>query len=147
MVHSLHSPEYRLQQRQHGLRRDGPRLGDHLFQGSTLQELHDDVGSVMFRKVIQHLDDLRDTVQFGHGLGLPEELLPALFIGGLVPAGVTGHIQGKGNFPTHQEGGEILLYSHLPLEHRVPPQVGDAESTLSQCPAQLIAILEQTSRG
>ena len=120
-VHGLHGPQHRLQQLQHPPCRDNTLSRNQILQGFPLQELHDDVGGVVLREVVQHPHNLRDAVQGRHGPGLLEKPLPPLLVGSPSLRGVAGHIQGQGGFPADQEGGEILLDGDLSLQAGVQP--------------------------
>ena len=145
LVHRLHGPEHRAQPREQVRSGDRAVLGSQFLQGLPLQKLHDDIGGVVLRKMVLHPDDLRDLVQLRHGLGLPEELLPAFLIGGLVSRGVAGHIQGDRDLPAHQEGGEVLFDGHPLVQHRVPAQIGDAEAALSQDASHPVAPVQKAA--
>ena len=113
-------------------------FADVFGQVDALNVLHDHVRRVVGLEKVKDGHNLRHIPEFGHGLGLPQEPLPAGGVARFQVGGVAGHGAGAAVIPVHRAGREEFLDAHPDVQVQVPAQVGDAEASLAQHPAHLV---------
>ena len=124
-----------------GLLRADPsaRPRNVILKGNALDIVHDEIGGLIFVKIIRHPGDIGLPHKFGQNPGLlPEALLP---VGKVLPAGRRAGHNPRPIRPDSHLAGHVLFHCHLSRKPLIPGQVSDAKSALAQHPANPVAPL------
>ncbi len=125
----------------------GPGLFQPTFQGLPFYEIHDDISGAVVLKYLMDAHYLWNPGNLFHLPGFPEKRFFSLLLGnrrllGSIPLDAAAYRIGPADLP----GGKILLDRDLPFGGKIPADVGDSKSALSQRLTDYIPALENHSR-